>query len=309
MTGGEPVRGQHLDAFLRRFRDYGLDEDLFTPVYGLSEATIGVTFGELDGSFEMDAINRRTLEREGRAEPLPDDGAREAAERMHLVSVGRPLPGIEVEVVDEDGEPVGDRRLGEVATRGPHVMRGYVGEVDERGAARREDGWLYTGDLGYLSEGQLHIVGRACDRIQVSADRVVFPEEVEFFVDAVDGIYAGRTAVFGTETDEGEGERLVVAFELQSGTVLEDVVEPLGQLLDEHLDLAPDEVVGLSPRSIPRTKSGKVRRFLARKLYEVDRLDRADRTGGLDAVRQLVGRVRREAGSLTERLKSFITGG
>lgn len=311
LSGGEPVRGQHLEAFLKRLRNNDLEEDVFTPVYGLSEATIGVTIGALEESFRMDAINRRILEMEGRAKPLPEEGAETPAERMHLVSVGKPLDGVRVRVVDEDDEPVDERILGEIAVRGPNVMQGYVGEVDDRGAARLERGWLYTGDLGYLADGRLYVVGRACDRIHLDGGRTVVPEEVEFFADAVEGVHAGRTAVFAAppamvddvdETARASSDRLVVAFELQPGTAREDVEVPLRRLLDTHLSIEPDAILDLSPRSIPRTKSGKVRRFLARKLYREGRLDRRQRKGRLAEIRRWVRRGQREFEALRENL-------
>jgi acyl-CoA synthetase (AMP-forming)/AMP-acid ligase II len=259
----------------------------------------------------MDAINRRILEMEGRARPLPEEGAETPSERMHLVSVGTPLEDVEVRVVDEHDEPVEERILGEIAVRGPNVMRGYVGDVDERGAARLEHGWLYTGDLGYLADGRLYVVGRACDRIQLGGGRTVFPEEIEFFADAVEGVHAGRTAVFAAPpamAEEaadtgGAAERLVVAFELQPGTTREDVERPLRRLLERHLDVDPDEILDLSPRSIPRTKSGKVRRYLARELYREGRLDRRQREGRLAEIRRWVRRGRREIDALQDNLR------
>ena len=315
MTGGEPVRGQHLDAFVQRFGDYGLDDDVFTPVYGLSEATIGVTFGALEESFSMDPINRRILEEEGRARPLPEEGAPTPSERMHLVSVGEALEGVEVRIVDEQGESLESRILGEIAVRGPNLMRGYVGEVDAAGAASLDRGWLRTGDLGYLADGRLYVVGRACDRIRLDVERTIYPEEVEFFVDAVDGVHAGRSAVFGIpERAEERAEerrreppqRLVVAFELQSGTAIDDVRQPLRRLLETHLALEPDEVVALSPRSIPRTKSGKVQRSLARKLYLEERLDRRERSGRLSQLYEFARRARYEIESVRSRVESTI---
>lgn len=314
MSGGEPVRGQHLEAFLDRLRDRGLREDVFTPVYGLSEATIGVTVGPLDESFVMDAINRQILEREGRAKQLPDQGPETASERMHLMSVGEPIGDVDVRIVDDDGEPVGERIMGEIAVRGPNVMEGYVDGYAERGAARIRRGWLRTGDLGYMADGRLFVVGRACDRIHRREGRTVFPEEVEFFVDAVDGVHAGRTACFGVDDqsnrDPGDGQRLVIAFELQPGTAREDVERPLEELLQTHLALRPDEIAALPPRSIPRTKSGKVRRHLARRLYRRDRLDRRNRSGRLAQFERILRRGRRDLAAVgetvTDRLASWL---
>ena len=309
MSGGEPVRAQHLEAFARRFGEYGLRDDIFTPVYGLSEATLGVSFGSVDAPFDVDAINRRTLETEARAEPLPERGAPDPAERMHLVSIGTPLDGIECRIVDENGVSLEERRLGEVALRGPNVMRGYVGEDSdspERERTRIESGWLHTGDLGYLADGELYVVGRAYDRIAWRDGRHLVPEEVELFVDAVDGVYAGRTAAFGVEADdetEASREQLVIAFELQSGAEREPVERSMRHLLDRHLDVEPDALVALSPRSIPRTKSGKVQRSLARALYLRNMLDRRERHGRWGTLRRTWQLLRTQAETAGSRLR------
>ncbi len=307
MSGGEPVRGQHLEAFLDRLRDRGLREDVFTPVYGLVEATIGVTVGGLGESFEMDAVNRHILEQEGRAKPLTEQGPPTASERMHLVSVGTPIGGIDLRIVDEGGDPVGERVLGEVAVRGPNLMRGYVDGIDPRGAVRVERGWLYTGDLGYRVDERLYVVGRACDRIALEDGREVFPEEIEFVADAVDGVHAGHTAVFGCDSGE-----LVVAFELQPGTAREDVVRSLERLLETHLAVRPDRLVALALRSIPRTKSGKVRRHFARRLYDRGRLDRRERSGRIARLERMFRRRRRDVEVLRDRmaesLAAWLTG-
>lgn len=319
MNGGEPVRGQHMESFVRRFGQYGLEELALTPVYGLSEATLGVAFERPDAAFQMDAINRRVLQSEGRAEPLPEQGAPSPAERMHLVSVGRPLPGFDLEIVDDEGQSLPERHLGEIALRGESVSEGYVradrdtleprkwDDYFDGTHTRGEDDWLLTGDLGYLADGRLFVVGRACDRVVLRDGRRICPEEVELFVDAVDGVYAGHTAVFGLE-EEGEGgggdgaERLVVALELQSGTTAEGIERRVRELLDEHLDVEPDALACLVPRSIPRTKSGKVRRFLARRLYRDGLLDRRERGKPLARAKLGLRRAQREAEALGEEL-------
>lgn len=323
MNGGEPVRGQHMDAFARRFGPYGLDDDILTPVYGLSEATLGVCSERPDEPVEMDAINRRVLERTWTAQPLPEQGASSPPERMHLVSVGQPLSGYEVEIVSverrsADGEvvSVGPRELGEIAVRGPSVTSQYA---DDRGGRPIHDGWLMTGDLGYRADGSIYVVSRLSSVVRMREDdRTIFPEEVEVFVDAVDGVYAGRTAVFGVGEDEATAdepipvcERLVVALEVHSGANRADVAESVREMLDRHLKLEPEVVECVSPRSIPRTKSGNVRRPIARRLFVEGRLDRRDRNPGIDWVygwaNVLRGDVRALGRRFTQRISDLFS--
>ncbi|MFP4600484.1 MAG: AMP-binding protein [Persicimonas sp.] len=311
MSGAEPVRAQHIDAFMRRFNTYGLRQNIFMPVYGLAEATVGVTFGDLDAPVVLDGINRRVLEREGRARPLPVEGAKTPAERLHLVSVGRPLEGIEVAIVDDERNCLDERECGEVAVRGPCVMRGYTeDEPSQRGGGACDtdlDGeWLYTGDLGYLAEGRLYVIGRRCDAIQTARGRQIFPEEVELFVNSVDGIRSGSAVAFSIPCVDGDEHSapslLVIAFELQAGNEIDEIEPAVRALLSKHLSIDPHKLVALSPGSVPKTHSGKVRRFLARKLYLGERLERRNRNGELDGVWRVVARVQSELTRLGQQL-------
>ncbi|MGM0555890.1 MAG: AMP-binding protein [Myxococcota bacterium] len=315
MSGAEPVRAQHMDAFVRRFRDYGVSRDLFLPVYGLAEATLGVTFGELGESFRIDGIYRDRLEKTGDAVPLPQEGPYEAHERLHLVSVGKPLDGVEVQIRDDEGRQLAERKLGEVAVHGPNVMKGYTEDArstdprDER-CTRLADGWLLTGDLGYLADGYLYLVGRACDLIRRGDGRRVFPEEVELFVNSVDGIRAGSAVVFSgrqpAEPIDSDGTsrwaNVVVAYETPAGTEGEEVEAVVRELLDTHFELEPDTVLALPPGSIPKTPSGKVRRFLSQKLFARGKLDRRSRQPDAERTIRIVRRASAEVTRLGRKL-------
>lgn len=294
MNGSEPVRAQHIQAFARRFHDYGLGDHVIMPVYGLSEATLGVTFHPAKTPIRIDGINRRQLEQQGRAAPLPPDGADTQRERMHVVSVGRPLDGIELRIVDEQGAPLGERELGEIAIRGPNVMAGYVEATvrDEQASPTRLDGdWLLTGDLGYLAEGELYFVTRASDRIVLESGRTIFPEEVELFVDAVDGVRAGSTAVFAQEDRAGADTQIVVVFEVQTGADARELSSIIESVLQAHLDLKPDRLVDLPVRSVPKTPTGKVRRHHCRRLLAEGLLG----TGGLGMLQPAFWQKRADA--------------
>ena len=281
MNGSEPVRAQHIQAFARRFHEYGLADHVIMPVYGLSEATLGVTFHPAGEPIRIDGVNRFDLERKGEATALPPEGAQTPSERMHVVSVGRALDGIEVRIVNPDGEPLKERKLGEISLRGPNVMAGYVESTvrdDDPLPSRIEGEWLLTGDLGYLAEGDLFFVTRASDRIELASGRFVIPEEVELFVDAVDGVRAGSTAVFLTpqgqseKVEQGGSDEFVVAFEVQAGADADELIEIIRSVLQTHLDLDPERLVDLPVRSIPKTPTGKVRRHHCRRLMERDLL-------------------------------------
>lgn len=297
MNGSEPVRAQHMQAFARRFHEFGLRDHVLMPVYGLSEATLGVTFHKAGAPIRVDGINRQELENQGRATRLPPEGASRPYERMHLVSLGKALEGVEVRIVDEEGEALGERCLGEVAIRGPNVMEGYVQKTcgDHGNAARKLDGWLLTGDLGYFADDEFFYLCRRADLIEMENGRRVFPEEVELFVDAVDGIRAGSTAVFQASMVVGASEdALVVAFERQAGADPDEVAESIRTRLSRHLNIEAPTLVDLSAGSIPKTTTGKVRRARCRGYYEAGLLGQ----GGLSVLHP--ARLRRVLADLGE---------
>lgn len=309
MSGGEPVRARHIKSFVQRFSPHGLDPDVFLPVYGLTEGTLAVTFAPLEDRLRVDAIDRRALEREGRATPLEGGRAPSPSRRMHLVSVGAPLPGVEIEILAEDRSECDERQLGEIAFRGPNVMAGYVPEgahsEDEPGITRQDWGWVLTGDLGYLSEGRLYVVERAGEAPLDRWGRRLLPGEAELFINAVDGVRMGSAAVFCV--GEGAEEHLVAVYEVQIGADADEIEREVRRQLKKHLDLTPDIIRALSPFSVPKTRDGKLRRNLTRRFYEEGRLERQERTGELDGVVRLLNRARSDVLRLGERVRQGVS--
>lgn len=294
MSGAEPVRARHMKMFTKRYAPYGLGAHVFMPVYGLSEATLGVTFSGVGQRVAVDALNRKQLELKGEAEPLPSHDEHSPYERMHLVCVGKPLMGTALKIVDAAGVEVGERVLGEVVVSGPHVASRYV-SPDELDFL--EDGWLKTGDLGYIAQGQLYIVERKDSAIQDRWGRRLFPNEIELFVNSVDGVRAGTAVAFMVGKDHDE--KLVIAYETQAGVAHEELEREIERLLKTHLDLEPKVLLALSTMSIPKTRDGKVCRHIAQRLYLEGRLDRREREGELDGMVRLFNRARSDVLRLT----------
>ena len=262
LDGAEPIAARNLRRFRDRFRSHGLREAALTPVYGLSEAALAVTFSDIDSPFRSERFDRVALA-EGRA--APGDGP-------ELVCVGRPLPDFEVRVVDADDRPVAPLRVGRVRARGPSLMDGYLGRPDLTRAALR-DGWLETGDLGFLDEGgELWITGRAKDAV-ILRGRNHAPAEIEAAATGVEGARTGCAAAVGRRRDDG-AEELVVFLERSTGA------EPDGD--DDLARRAAEAVLGatglegrvlvVAPGTLPRTSSGKLRRGEALRRWESGRL-------------------------------------
>jgi fatty-acyl-CoA synthase len=242
LNGAEPVAPRSLRAFQDRFRPFGLRDEALTPVYGLAEAALAVTFSDPSRPFRTFHLDRAALAA-GRAEV--------AADGVELVSVGRPLRGFDVELRDADGAPVPDGVVGRIHAKGPSVMRGYFGRTEQP----IHDGWLDTGDLGVRVDGELVITGRAKDLIVLRGKNHA-PQDLEQAVDGVAGVRTGCAVAVG---DVGpDGERLLLFVEAREPR--EGLAEDCRVAVKAATGLDPALVVVVDPGTIPRTSSGKLRR-------------------------------------------------
>jgi len=263
-NGAEPVSVLTLRRFIERFERYGFAAHAMAPVYGLAECSVGLAFPPPGRTPPIDRIDRSLLSTQGIAEPARIDDKNP----LEIIACGQPLPGHEIRVVDQAGYELGERREGRIEFRGPSTTRGYFrSEAKTRGLFR--NGWLDSGDRGYLAGGDIHITGRIKDII-IRAGRHLYPQEIEEAVAGVAGIRKGGVAVFGI-TDAASGtERLVVLAETsetdpQSRTTMQ---ERIHQVTTDIAGTPPDEVVLAPPRTVPKTSSGKIRRSAAKELYE-----------------------------------------
>ena len=252
LNGAEPVTPGVLQRFVDRFAPHGFRPEALTPVYGLAEASLAVTFSDLRRPFRTRRFDRKALVCDGLARPA-DDG-------LPLVSVGPALPGFSLRILDDDGLPLADGRLGRVWVRGPSVMDGYHAMPEATAAALR-DGWLDTGDVGFLADGELYLFGRAKDVI-VLRGRNHAPQDVEHAIDDVAGVRTGCSAAVGMVADGGDGEELVVFAERRTRGAAADaaLAERVAHRITERTGLVASRVVVLEPGTLPRTSSGKIRR-------------------------------------------------
>ena len=269
LNGAEPVQPETLEGFSRRFHPYGFRAETLLPVYGLAESSLAVSVPPLGRNPRLDPIDRVTFERTGRAEPE----AGQAVKPLAFVSAGRPLPGHQVRIVSDRGDPLPARTQGHIQCRGPSVMRGYFGKV-EATAAVLQDGWLKTGDLGYLADGELFVTGRVKDII-IQGGRNLYPQELEQIAGDVEGVRRGCVAAFGVSGRRVAGERLVLVAETRRTDPVEKerLAAAIRERLDSHLGIPLDEVVLVPPQSVPKTSSGKIRRDSCRRLYLQGKLD------------------------------------
>jgi fatty-acyl-CoA synthase len=254
LNGAEPVAPAVLRRFSERFASKGFDGRALMPVYGLSEASLAVSFTP-----------------SGRGPRTVMAGARE------LASVGAPLPGIDVDV-----------REGRILVRGPSVMQGYYGNP---GATRQAvtDGWLDTGDLGFVQQGELFVSGRAKDLVILRGANHA-PQEFEEVLDGFDGVRPGCAAAVGLPT--AEGEELVLLVETDGAPD----AERIRARVVETTGVRPFEVHLLAPGTLPRTSSGKLRRAEALRQLQAGELRAPDPVTLLhvakETARSLLARMR-----------------
>ena len=212
LCGAEPVHPRTMDTSLTRFAKIGFDQRAITPVYGLAEATLAVTFSDPTCPPRWASFDQETLESDGLARKT-DDG------RL-LSSLGRPLPGCEVQVRGADGSVLEENRVGQVFAKGSGIMTGYLNDPVQTAAVLDDKGWLNTGDTGFLHEGELYLCGRTKDPIIMNG-RNHDPAIVEQTLTGLDGIRPGCVAAFAEHSDDADTERLVVLAELVHGCQLE----------------------------------------------------------------------------------------
>ena len=280
-NGAEPVSAETIRRFTERFEPYGFRPEAMTPVYGLAENSVGLAFSSLAAKPIVDTIDRKTLSHEGRAVPAPAGDL----PPMHFVSSGVPLPDHEIRIVDDLGHEAAERQQGRLEFKGASSTSGYYRDA-EKTAALFHDGWLDSGDLAYVANGNVFITGRVKDII-IKGGRNLYPEEIEEAVGNLENIRKGCVAAFAHIDPTSGAERLVVVAESREigaaagsrlqKTVAETVVDILG--------MPADEIIIVPPHAVPKTSSGKVRRSATRELYEGGKLGRPVRALWLQVLR------------------------
>jgi fatty-acyl-CoA synthase len=258
--GGEPIHGPTLVAFAQKFRAIGFRETSVLASYGLAEHVLAATFAPRERPLRVEQLSADDLAT--RAVAVEH---RAGSRRVSIVGCGPALPGHAVRIVDESGRELPERAIGEITLAGPSVMTGYYGD-EALTAQTIRDGWLHTGDLGYLVEGELFVCGRSKD-IVIANGRKYHPQDLEWAVDELAGVRRGRVVAFAAARD-GAADRVVIVLE-PSGTVPAGALtESIRGRIVDVCGLYVDEVVLVPSGTIGRTTSGKVQRLATRRRYE-----------------------------------------
>ncbi len=260
--GAEPIHPPTLQRFVERFAKWGMRPDALVPCYGLAEATLGVTVASPQAPVRYDVICRDALASRGKVVdvPIADPLA------QHVVDCGPPVEGTEVRIVDDDGNAMPPGSLGRIQFRGPSLAVGYYRRPDATRASLDDEGWWHTGDLGYLREGRLHVAGRANEVIIIRGANY-FPADFERATETVPGVRVGGVVAVGIYDESLGTEELHLIVETEEDTeryiqLRRAVVAAVSQ----RVGIVPAQVHLIPRRSIPKTSSGKPKRFEVRRL-------------------------------------------
>ena len=271
--GAEMIRPETLAYFAEVLEPCGFDQRAFLACYGMAECTLGISFSPLSTGFTTHHIDSDRLSDNHEAVLMDEDDT--AGRGRHFVNCGVPLPGFEVEIRD-DGEVLGDWHSGVIYLRGPSVMSGYFNLPEESSYALSEDGWLNTGDIGYLADGVLTITGRKKDLIIIHG-RNIWPQDLEHVAESQPEVRSGDAVAFSAPDHEGE-EMCVLRVQCRETDTQKrnNLVRRLTALM--RLEMGLDCYVDLVPiHSLPRTSSGKLSRAKARldfiAEYDAERLN------------------------------------
>jgi 1-acyl-sn-glycerol-3-phosphate acyltransferase len=281
LNGAEPVSPDTTRQFSKRFQAYGFQPEAIMSVYGLAENSVGLTFPPLARGLLIDRIQRDAFMRRGQALPATS----EDRTALEFVSCGTPLNGHQVRIVDPANLELPECQEGHLQFMGPSATSGYFRNPTATGQLFRED-WLDSGDLAYISNGEVYLTGRVKDII-IRAGRNIYPHELEEAVGKLDHIRTGRVTAFGSTDTKSGTERLIVLAETRSQDeeTLTRLRTEINMVVMDLVGAPPDDVVLAPPHTVLMTSSGKVRRAASREIYEQGRIGQPSRAAWWQVVR------------------------
>ncbi len=297
--GAEPIHADTLANFEAIMGQAGLRKGAVMPAYGMAEATLAMTFHPRGEPLLVKTLDGETFRAEGKVVPPQDDEV-----VLGFVSCGKTFSGHAVSIIDSDGNHLGEDREGEIVYRGPSVTKGYWKNPEATEACFPADGWLRTGDRGFVHQGDVYITGRCKDLISLNG-RNHHPTSIEWAAAEVDGVRRGNVVAFSVPGEDSEV--LVVVAETRPDAPA-DTAEKVVAAIAEQLSLKVSDVVLLGVGQLPKTSSGKLQRRKTREQYLAGALGKhGDRTLGSSGekltvarhvARSLWGRAAHTAGKL-----------
>ncbi len=264
--GGDMVRPDVLNLFAEKMKVAGFDPKAFMPSYGMAESTLAVTFASTESLIRVDEIDRALSKLSRRAVPIEVELQDNQDRVRQFVACGKPIPGHEVEVRDDEGKVLGDRDIGHILIKGPSLMAGYFENDEATEEVMREDGWLATGDMGYLLDGEIVITGRSKDLI-LHNGRNIWPQDIEWAVERVEPLRSGDVAAVAVENSADDDDVVVLVQCRASGETEQEELRRKVAAVVHQMAGVECLVTLVPPKSLPFTSSGKLSRAGAKARY------------------------------------------
>jgi fatty-acyl-CoA synthase len=257
--GAEPIRPETMREFVNTFRECGLPETTITAAYGMAEATLAIALTRHGEVFKSNWVDAETFRQTGVAIDLVEGG-----QALEHVGCGSPFSGHQVVSMNDDGQALPEGREGELCLRGPSNTPGYF-RNPEATAETFRNGWLHTGDLGYIKDGEVFITGRLKDLIILNG-RNIHPQSIEWCAGEVDGVRAGN--IIGFSVPGTTSEKVILCVETRKRDEKREALrKEVKAHVQKQMSVALAEVVMLNPGSLPKTSSGKLQRRKCRQQY------------------------------------------
>ena len=261
--GAEPVAPSIVDDFERTYAARGLPPGTLHPSYGMAETTLGIAITRCDAERRIISISRQVLQRAGKAS-IVEAGSSDA---LRLISNGPPLEGMQVQIRDEEQMVIADGMQGRINLRGGDIVRRYFGSDENP----QPDGWLDTGDLGFILDGEVYVTGRSKDVIIRGGSNVHAHQIEEAVVRGIPDLIQRAVAFAVSRTDDLRDE-IVVGVEVKGGSLPEEFAGIVRRVVAKEVGLQIDQVLVLPRGAIPRTTSGKIQRSQARASFLANKL-------------------------------------
>ncbi len=263
-VGAETIRADSLGRFAKALEPSGFGPQAFLACYGMAECSLAISFAPLEVGIEVDRVNADDLSNNRQANPIDAHAPEDEVDRVSkFVNCGVPLPGFEVEIRNDKGSALGDRKSGTIFVRGTSTMAGYFNDPVLTQDVLSDDGWLNTGDIGYWVDGSLIIIGRSKDMIIING-RNIWPQDLEYLAEQQPEVRPGDSSAFSVTGPAGdEVAVMVVQCRETSPQKRDDLIHRLGSRIQKELTI-PCYIELIPPRTLPRTSSGKLSRSRAK---------------------------------------------
>lgn len=270
ICGAETIDPNTIRRFISAFRTHGLQPEAVVPAYGMAEATLCITISSSKESVRTVATKREKYEKESRVE-IADEKNKDKS--VEIVSCGKPIKNHRIGIIRQDGSLASEGEVGEIVCAGPSATKGYY-RNKKKTDRLFYNGWILTGDLGFILDGELFVSGRKKDLI-IIAGRKYYPDNIERCIERIPEIRKGNVVAFSF-TDR-ENESVVIVAESRDIGYPERIREAVRTRVAHEIGISVKEVVLLKKGSLPKTSSGKLQRSKIKNLYRANRLIRDEK--------------------------------